>query len=212
MFAMIDSRVQTAAALVAVTVFAAGVAGCRVHVNKGQNGEEKQVQVDTPFGGVHVNTDQTTAADLGLPAYPGAELLKEDDDHKSADVHVGFGQWTLRVRAVSYTSLDPQPKVVDFYKKALSRYGSVLTCKDKQPVGEPKVTPEGLTCSDDDKGTNIQVNGHKNGVRGDTELELKAGSKHHQHIVGFEEPKSGKTRFALVALDLPNQTGNSKSD
>jgi hypothetical protein len=34
-------------------------------------------------------------------------------------------------------------------------------------------------------------------------LELKAGSKRHQHIVGFEEPRDGQTRFALVVLDLP---------
>ena len=34
-------------------------------------------------------------------------------------------------------------------------------------------------------------------------LELKAGSKRHQHIVGFESPRDGKTLFALVALDLP---------
>ena len=32
---------------------------------------------------------------------------------------------------------------------------------------------------------------------------LKAGSKRHQHIVGFEDSRDGKTRFALVALDLP---------
>ena len=45
-------------------------------------------------------------------------------------------------------------------------------------------------------------------------LELKAGSKRHQHIVGFEEPEDGKTRFALVALDLPAGLDNnsSKSD
>jgi len=36
---------------------------------------EKKVQVDTPFGGIHVNTDQTSAADLGLPAYPGASEI-----------------------------------------------------------------------------------------------------------------------------------------
>jgi len=48
-------------------VLAAGMAGCRVHVDKDANGQEKNVQIDTPFGGVHVNTDQTTAADLGLP-------------------------------------------------------------------------------------------------------------------------------------------------
>ena len=45
----------------------AGLAGCRVHVDKDANGEEKTVQVDTPFGGVHVNTDQVSASDLGLP-------------------------------------------------------------------------------------------------------------------------------------------------
>jgi hypothetical protein len=43
---------------------------------------------------------------------------------------------------------------------------------------------------------------------------LKAGSKRHQHVVGFEEPKNGKTRFALVALDLPavEDNGEGKSD
>jgi hypothetical protein len=50
-----------------------GLTGCRVHVEKDAKGEDKNVQVDTPFGGVHVNTDQTTAADMGLPVYPGAE-------------------------------------------------------------------------------------------------------------------------------------------
>ena len=42
------------------------IAGCRVHVDKGANGEDKTVQVDTPFGGVHVNTDQISAADFRL--------------------------------------------------------------------------------------------------------------------------------------------------
>ena len=45
-------------------------------------------------------------------------------------------------------------------------------------------------------------------------LQLKAGSKRHQHIVGFEDPENGKTRFALVALDLPTGLDNDgdKSD
>ncbi|MEI9967680.1 MAG: hypothetical protein WDM87_03270 [Terracidiphilus sp.] len=42
-------------------------------MDKGANGEQKKVQVDTPFGGIHVNTDQTSAADLGLPTYPRRE-------------------------------------------------------------------------------------------------------------------------------------------
>ena len=45
-------------------------------------------------------------------------------------------------------------------------------------------------------------------------MELKAGSKRHQHIVGFENDGNGRTRFALVALDLPAavETGSRKSD
>jgi hypothetical protein len=192
---------REAISLLAGLALAAGLAGCRVHVDKGANGDDKTVQVDTPFGGIHVNTDQTTAADLGLPVYPGAEAIKGDDKHKSADVHLGFGEWELRVRAVSYATPDSQDKVTAFYKKALGRYGDVITCQGNTPVGTPTTTSEGLTCSDD-KNTKVQIDRGDYGA-GKNSLELKAGSKRHQHIVGFENPSEGKTRFALVALDLP---------
>jgi hypothetical protein len=178
---------------------AAGLVGCRVHVDKDANGQEKTVQVDTPFGGVHVNTDQVKAADLGLPEYPGSEPVRGDDKHKSADVHLGFGEWQLRVRAVSYASTDSQDKVTDFYKKALGRFGDVITCEGKSPIGTPTITAEGLTCADDNKNVKVD-NDDFNSHEG---LQLKAGSKRHQHIVGFEHPQDGKTRYALVALDLP---------
>jgi len=202
---------RKAIVLVAGLALAAGLAGCRVHVDKDSSGQDKNVQVDTPFGGVHVNTNQTTASDLGLPVYPGAQMVSDDDKHKSADVHLGFGEWEMRVRAVSYGTADTKEQVTAFYKKALGRYGDVLTCQGNSPVGTPTATSEGLTCADD-KNTNVKID---RGDYGSTDhgLELKAGSKRHQHIVGFEEPKGGKTRFALVALDLPaivdNHSGKS---
>lgn len=204
------SRLRAVASVLAGLSLVAWMAGCKVHVDKGANGENRNVQVDTPFGGVHVNTDQTTAADLGLPVYPGAELIKGDDQHKSADVHVGFGEWELRVRAVSYGTPDKRDQVIAFYKKALGRYGEVITCEGNAPVGTPASTSEGLTCSDQ---KNIKVDsGDFHTGHGD--FELKAGSMRHQHIVGFENAKDGETRFALVALDLPaGMEGNSgKSD
>jgi len=200
---MAENRMRNAAGLLAGLALLAGITGCfRVHVDKDANGDDKNVQVDTPFGGVHVNTDQTSAADLGLPVYPGAQAIKGDDKHKSADVHLGFGEWELRVRAVSYGSADSQDKVTAFYKKALGKYGDVITCQGHSAVGTPMETSQGLTCADDGNSANVKID-HKDYGTSDDSLELKAGSKRHQHIVGFENPEGGQTRFALVALDLP---------
>lgn len=200
---MAHRQVPTLTIWLAALAATGALSGCfRVHVDKDANGQEKNVQVDTPFGGVHVNTNQTSASDLGLPAYPGAKQEADDDKHKSADVHLGFGEWELRVRAVNYLTPDSQDQVSAFYKKALARYGDVITCQGHSPVGTPTTTSEGLTCSDDGNSGNVKINtsGYNSG---DTNIELKAGSKRHQHIVGFESPRDGQTRFVMVALDLP---------
>lgn len=209
---MMGRSLRNSTGLLAGLVLVAGMSGCfRVHVDKDENGQEKNVQVDTPFGGVHVNTNQTSAADLGLPAYPGAHQVSDDDKHKSADVHLGFGEWELRVQAVSYATQDSQEKVTAFYKKALGRYGDVIVCQGHSPVGTPTETSEGLTCSDDDKSANVKIDSKDYGSD-NSHLQLKAGSKRRQHIVGFENSKDGETRFALVALTLPANIDKGKSD
>ena len=88
----------------------------------------------------------------------------------------------------------------------------MITCQGNTPVGTPVATSEGLTCNDD-KNAKVQVDQGDYSL-GKGSLELKAGSKRHQHIVGFESPKDGQTRFAMVALDLPVGTDNDggKSD
>jgi hypothetical protein len=201
---------RKALSLLAGLALVAGIAGCRIHVDKDASGREKNVQVDTPFGGVHVNTDQIKAADLGLPAYPGAEIANDNDHDKSADVNMGFGEWQLRVRAVKYSTTDSQDKVSAFYKKALGRFGDVITCQGNAPVGTPTATSEGLTCSDDGKDANFKIDDKDFGAKGG--FQLKAGSKRHQHVVGIENPKNGRTQFALVALDLPSGLSKAKSD
>jgi len=172
------------------------VAGCRIQVDKSKDGKDKNVKIDTPLGGLHVRGDETSAADVGLPAYPGAHVAPDKDGDKSADVHLAFGEWQLRVKVVTYDTDDPQDRVIAFYQKALGRYGDVIRCHGKEPVGMPTVTREGLTCSDD-KG-NSQAH-----VSDDSSLSLKAGSRHHQHIVGIEKSSGPGTRFSLVELQLP---------
>ena len=181
-----------------------GLAGCRVNVDKTSNGQDKHVRIDTPFGGIHVNTDQTTAADIGLPTYPGATPVNDDGDNQSADVHMGFGQWQLRVKAAHYFSSDSRDKLQSFYRSALKRYGDVLTCQGNQPVGTPTKTADGLTCqSNGNSGSGGQ--GIASVDTSEHALVLKAGSPHHQHVVTLDEQKSGRTgtNFGLVVLDLP---------
>jgi len=174
------------------------LAGCYISKTSNKDGAKDNVAVETPLGGLHIKTDSLKAIDVGLPEYPGAvRVAKHGSDNESADINLSFGSFQLHVKAMEYQSNDPQDKIIDFYKKALGRYGDVLECKDHQPVGTPVRTAEGLTCSEDSH------NGKIHTVESSASLELKAGSRQHQHIVGIKPQDSGATRFGLVSLDLP---------
>ena len=205
----------TAATILLITAL---ITGCRVESKKSASGNGDDVKVATPFGGMSVKTDDANIAQsTGLPIYPGAVVTakKDKDDHHdgSADINMSFGSFQLRVKAVSMHSDDSPDKVLDFYKKGMTRFGTVIQCKDHHAVGTPIRTPDGLDCSDDDR--------HNNQIKVDDDLsgktELKAGSKQHQHIVGID-PDGPGTKFALVALDLPghfnfgNKDGDSSED
>ncbi len=179
--------------------------GCHVSVDKGKNGEDKNVRIDTPLGGLHVRKDQTSALDLGLPAYPGAQVSPEHDGDKSADVHLGFGQFQLRIRVVTYETSDDRDKVTAFYKNAMGRFGQVLTCQGNRPVGSPTITSEGLTCNEDSK---VHVN--NGNFENDDAFTLRTGSKHHQHIMAIKNGGPG-TRFSLVEIQLPTGLDESSS-
>jgi hypothetical protein len=43
------------------------VSGCRIQVDKSKDGQDKNVKIETPMGGLHVKTNDMTAADVGLP-------------------------------------------------------------------------------------------------------------------------------------------------
>jgi len=105
------------------------VGGCKVQVDKSRDGEQQNVKIATPFGGINVNQDQTTAAELGLAAYPGAVQDMTGEGSKSAKVDMGFGSWKLRVKVAHYATADRQDQVIAFYRNALSQYGTVIECE-----------------------------------------------------------------------------------
>jgi hypothetical protein len=152
-----------------------------------------------------VRADQTAATDLGLPIYPGATVAPNHEGDKSADVHLGFGRFQLRVKVVTYETSDDRDKVVAFYKNAMGRFGQVITCDGDHSIGSPTITGEGLTCSEDSK---VQI--HGNGLDDDNGFNLRAGSKHHQHIFAIKDGGEG-TKFSLVELQLPTELDESSS-
>jgi hypothetical protein len=172
------------------------VGGCKVQVDKSKDGEEQNVKIATPFGGINVNQDQTSAAELGLPAYPGAVQDMTGEGSKSAKVDMGFGSWKLRVKVAHYATADRQDQVIAFYRNALRQYGSVIECEGSKPVGAPASTSEGLTCENSDS--------HTGETGRSDDLQLKAGSRHHQHLVLFKDRSGSQTHFSLIALDLPH--------
>lgn len=186
---------QVVVAGVTALLFVSAV-GCRVDSKK--DGENENVKIATPFGGMQVKTNDSVVMEgIGLPPYPGAELVKKKDkDNGAADVNLSFGSFQLRVKAVSYRTNDKPDDVAAFYRKALRRYGTVIECSNNKPVGQPTRTDEGLTC-ENDKDSHVSVDDDVSGKR-----EFKAGSKQHQHIVAVDPEGSG-TKFGLVALDLP---------
>jgi len=198
-------RQRQIAACSAVGLTIALLAGCRVESDK--HGDSDNVKISTPFGGVQVKTNDAVAAEgLGLPAYPGAQLLTKDKDNGSADVDVNIGSFSMRVKAVNYRTGDSPEKVEAFYRAGLKRFGDVIACRDNRAVGTPARTQEGLTC-DNNKQNNYTADDQL--IKG--ELELKAGSQQHQHIVGIDA-QGGGTKIELVALDLPGDASSESGD
>jgi hypothetical protein len=171
--------------LVAAAVFLS--AACSINVKKEKNGNDKQVDINTPVGGIHVSKD-VNPQEVGIAVYPGARMKVKDSsgDDKSANVNIsGFG-YGLRVLALEYESDDSPAKVVDYYKDQLKKYGDVIVCHTNHldVNAHPNSNDDGsrqLTC---EGSTGINV-------------ELKVGTRDNQHIVAVE-PEGKGSSFSLV--------------
>jgi len=164
--------------------------GCKVNVKKEQNGEDKQVDINTLVGGIHVSK-QANVADVGLAIYPGARVKEKSSDgsDKSANVNIsGFG-FALKVIAIEYESDDPPAKVLAFYKDQLKRYGSVLECHSSSHF----TVDTNMESHDSKNGSNELTCDGSHG----SNVELKVGKKDDQHIVAVE-PQGNGSSFSLV--------------
>jgi len=184
-------RTKLGAWVLGFVTMAALLTACSINVKKEKNGEDKQVDINTLMGGIHVSKD-VSPEDVGIAIYPGAHLKQKDfnGENKSANVNIsGFG-YGLRVVALEYESDDSPAKVVDYYKDQLKRYGNVLVCHTSHldvntDIKDREQSSHELTC-EGETGVNI---------------ELKVGTKENQHIVAVEPAGKGSS-FSLVYVRM----------
>ena len=171
--------------LAALFVFSA----CNVNVKKNEQGQEKNVDIKTPFGEIHVDKG-ADVKDTGLPVYAGARVKREDDDdhdEKNANVNISTGAFGIKVVAVEYESDDSPAKLISYYKDQLKKYGNVLECH---------TSGHNYNYNNDSHSDELKCEGN-NGKN----IELKAGTKNNQHIVSIE-PQDKGAKFALVYVHI----------
>jgi hypothetical protein len=104
--------------------------GVSVNVQERDAGR-KEVSIKTPVGSMEVSQDVNEAR-LGLPIYPGAERLRDQD---SANLNFSFGSEAgLRLVVAKFETPDPPEKVRDFYKQRLG--GEVTRFVEKDSEGK----------------------------------------------------------------------------
>jgi len=169
------------------------LSACSISTKKESNGEDKKVDIKTPFAEIHVGSD-TTAQDAGFDLYPGAHPKQEDNDKHRANIQIGGKDFGVRVIAATYLTEDPPQKVIDFYRKDLAKFGKVLEC------------PKGLKENHDKD--NSQLSCDESGKTEAGKMDLAVGVPEKQHVVSVK-PNGGGTEFSTVFVQVKgdnNQT------
>ena len=187
------NRFQLSIFLVLTVAFLLSACSINVKKDKGDD-HDKNVDIDTPFGGIHVSKG-ADVHDTGLPVYPGAQPKKEgdsDDDEKSANVDISTSSFGLKVVALEYETSATTDQVIAYYKDKLKQYGNVLECH----TNAKHYGYQAHLDADKDHSDELKCEG----TDGKT-IELKAGTKSNQHIVAINPDGKGAS-FALVYVRM----------
>jgi hypothetical protein len=187
-------------ALAAVLVFSAS----GVSAQSSDDGD-KTFDLKSTVGDVHVGSD-VEQRELGLPAYPGARLLRHDQDRSNANLALFTSAFGVKLLVAHYDSDDDAAKVIAFYRGKLKKYGKVLECHsshkgesvksgvDIDEGNEGSTKSKELKCEDDNTGSVV---------------ELKVGTEDDQHVVAVEPAEKGAgSTFELVYVHTRGKQGD----
>lgn len=180
--------------LAAIGLAALIFSGCSLRVDKEKSGDTEKVEIQTPVGELKVRTN-IDAKDTGLAVYPNARPVesKHDDDDDSANVNISTPFFGLKVVATKFESDDPPEKVVEFYRKDMSRYGKVIECRGSEHTGASGGKK-------DDDGIKLTLECDKEDPASKS-VELKTGQGNSQRIVGVK-PRGKGSEFGLVYIQI----------
>ena len=171
------------AVLVVVLAATLPLAACGVVVREDGEGNEKRVDIRSPFGHVTVETNGQMA-DTGLPAYPGARPLHDGDEPDNANVTVGNSWFGVKIAASKFESDDDAEAIVAFYRQHLQQYGEVTECHGKLNFRRRR-------------GVELPVCRER--FR-DGDITLGVGT-HDRHRIVAVKPRHGRTRFDVVFIE-----------
>ena len=106
---------------------------------------------------------------------------------------MGFsgGSSGFKMAMLKMDSTDSPDKIAAFYRKALAKYGKVLTCSG------PGAEASADASKDSAKSTDLSCDNNKPDK---SEIELRAGTKQNQHVVGIKL-EGAVTTYQLVYIE-----------
>lgn len=140
--------------------------------------------------------EQATAADVGLPAYPGARPQHKAgdraegraEDKAALRLDLWGGAFGFRLVVAKFTADEELERVASFYRAALAQFGPVLDCSaPPAAAGAKPADPKRLSCGDDRPGPGG--------------LLYKAGTPQRQRVVSLQPVGAGSTHFQLVLVE-----------
>ena len=161
------------------------LAACDVDVQ--EQGKDKNIDVRTALGDISVRSTEG-GPDTGLPVYPGAQAMhNEDDEPENADVKLGTSFFGMHVAAAKFESKDAPEAIVDFYKDKMGVHGSVTQCRGDIEFDDESKQP---VCKEDSESSEIQ---------------LVTGTEESHRLVAVK-PRGGGSEFAVVSIQIDERS------
>ena len=137
---------------------------------------------------------QVSAADLGLPIFPGARVQRDKPD-ESGQVALGLwgGSMGFKLHAAKYSSRAPIEQLAAFYREALAAHGTVIDCSSGKPVALASAASAPVDSS------TLSCDNKKPSVPG--EVIYKVGSAKNFRLVALQ-PRQGSSSSNGVNFQL----------